>query len=61
MRDREDRVVAILELFVRPKGSSAEVASGRFGYVYTLRDGTVVRVQDFTDPAEALSAMGFSD
>jgi ketosteroid isomerase-like protein len=61
VRDRGDRVVAILELFVRPRDSSAEISSGRFGYVYTLRSGKVVRVQDFTDPAQALSAMGFSD
>src|SRR6266516_3405570 len=52
VRDRDDRVVAILELFVQPKGSSAEISTGRFGYVYTLRDGKIVRVQDFTHPAD---------
>ena len=60
VRDRGDRVVAILELFMRPKGSSAEISTGRFGYVYTLRDGTVVRMQDFTNPADAWNEIGLS-
>jgi ketosteroid isomerase-like protein len=60
VRDRGDRVVAILELFFRPKGSSAEISTGRFGYVYTFRHGKLVRVQDFTHPADALRAIGLS-
>ena len=58
VRDRGDRVVAILELFMRPKGSSAEISTGRFGYVYTLRGGTVVRIQDFTHPEDAWNEIG---
>ena len=60
VRDRGDRVVAILELFMRPKGSSAEISTGRFGYVYTLRGGTVVRIQDFTPPEDAWNEIGLS-
>ena len=60
VRDRGDRVVAILELFMRPKGSSAEISTGRFGYVYTLRGGTVVRIQDFTHPEDAWNEIGLS-
>jgi ketosteroid isomerase-like protein len=60
-RDRGDRVVAILELFFQPKGSSAEFSTGRFGYVYTLRGGKVVRVQDFTHPDDALREVGLAE
>ena len=60
VRDCDDRVLAILELFMQPKGSSAELSSGRFGYVYTFRDGKIVRVQDFTNPDDALREVGLS-
>ena len=59
--DAGDDVVAILEVLVQPKGSSAETSTGRFGYVCTLRDGKIVRVQDFPDPDEALQAAGLSE
>jgi ketosteroid isomerase-like protein len=59
--DAGDDVVAILEFLARPKGSSAEVSTGRFAYVYTLRDGRIVRIQDFPDPAEALEAAGLRE
>jgi ketosteroid isomerase-like protein len=59
-REAGEDVVAILELFVTPKGSSAEIGTGRFGYVLTFRDGKVIRVQDFPDPNEALEAAGLS-
>jgi ketosteroid isomerase-like protein len=59
--DAGDDVVAILEFLVQPKGSSAEISTGRFGYVYTLRDGKIVRIQDFPDPAEALEAAGLRE
>ena len=59
--DSGDDVVAILELLVRPKDSTGEISTGRFGYVYTLRDGKIVRVQDFPDPAEALEAAGLPE
>jgi ketosteroid isomerase-like protein len=60
-RDAGDDVVAILAVFVRPKDSSAEISTGRFGYVYTLRGGKIVRVQDFPEPADALKAAGLSE
>jgi ketosteroid isomerase-like protein len=59
--DAGDDVVAILEFVARPKDSSAEISTGRFGYVFTLRSGKVVRVQDFPEPAEALRAAGLSE
>jgi ketosteroid isomerase-like protein len=60
LHDAGDRVVAILELHATPEGSSASVSTGRFGYVFTVRDGRIVRVQDFPDPAEALKAAGLA-
>jgi ketosteroid isomerase-like protein len=60
-RDAGDDVVVILELLVRPKGSAAEISTGRFGYVHTLRNGKIVRVQDFPDPDEALKAAGLGE
>jgi ketosteroid isomerase-like protein len=59
-REAGEDVVAILELAVTPKGSSAEISTGRFGYVCTFRGGKVIRVQDFPDPDEALEAAGLS-
>ena len=59
--DAGDAVVVILELLVRPRGGSAEISTGRFGYVYTLRDGKVVRVQDVPEPADALEAAGIGE
>jgi ketosteroid isomerase-like protein len=61
LHDAGDDVVAILEVLVRPKESSAEISTGRFGYVFTLRGGKIVRVQDFPEPAEALRAAGLSE
>ena len=51
-------VVCALELQMRPKGSAAEISTGKFAYVYTVRDGRIVRVQDFPDPAEGFRAAG---
>jgi ketosteroid isomerase-like protein len=59
--DAGDEVVVILELLARPKGSAAEISTGRFGYVYTLREGKIVRVQDFPEPSEALEAAGLRE
>jgi ketosteroid isomerase-like protein len=54
----DDRVVTVLELLVRPKGSTAEISSGKFAYLYTLREGRIVRVQDFPEPDDAFRAAG---
>ncbi len=59
--DAGDEVVLILESLVTPNESAAEISTGRFGYVFTLRDGKIARVQDFPDPAEALEAAGFKE
>jgi ketosteroid isomerase-like protein len=56
----DDRVVVVLELLMRPKDSAADITSNRFAYLYTLREGRIVRVQDFPDPADALRAAGLT-
>jgi ketosteroid isomerase-like protein len=56
----DDRVVAVLELLMRPKESRAEVSSGQFAYIYTLRGGRIIRIQDFPEPAEAFEAAGLT-
>jgi ketosteroid isomerase-like protein len=56
----DDRVVAVLELLIRPKESTAEMSSGQFAYLYTLRGGKIVRIQDFPEPAEAFEAAGLT-
>jgi ketosteroid isomerase-like protein len=60
VHDAGDEVVAVLEMLLRPKGSSGEISTGRFAYVFTFRSGRIVRVQDFPEPAEALEAAGLS-
>ena len=52
-RENVEVVRGLIEAF-----SSAETSTGRVGYVCTLRDSTIVRIQDYPDPAEALEAAG---
>jgi ketosteroid isomerase-like protein len=56
----DHRVVTVLELLMRPKGSTAEISSGKFAYLYTLSEGRIIRVQDFPDPADAFEAAGLT-
>jgi ketosteroid isomerase-like protein len=56
----DDRVVTVLELLMRPIGSTAEISSGKFAYLYTLREGRIVRVQDFPEPDDAFRTAGLS-
>jgi ketosteroid isomerase-like protein len=44
----------------RGRTSGVDVHS-RSGYVYTLRDGKIVRVEPFADPAAALEAAGLDE
>ena len=43
----------------RGRGSGVEVDS-RFYEIYTLRDGKIVRVDEFAERSEALKAAGLS-
>jgi ketosteroid isomerase-like protein len=54
------RVLAILREIARGRASGLEV-EGRWGYVVTVRDGKIERVEAYRDPREALAAAGVSD
>jgi ketosteroid isomerase-like protein len=58
--DAGDRVVVTALYRGRGQGSGVPIEA-RFYAVYTLRDGRVVRVDEFTDRAEALEAAGLSE
>jgi uncharacterized protein len=57
MLDAGDEVVVLATLHGRGRGSGADVER-RQGYVWTLRDGKVVRFQWFNHPDDALTAAG---
>jgi ketosteroid isomerase-like protein len=54
--DSGDRVVATVRLRGRGRGSGVEV-DARFYDVYTLRDGKIVRMDQFTDRSQALEVV----
>ena len=53
--DRGDRVVVTVRLRARGRGSGIEV-DALFYDVYTVRDGKIVRMDQFTDRTQALEA-----
>ena len=55
--ERGDCVVVTVRLRGRGRGSGVAV-DARFYDVYTLRDGKIVRMDQFTDRSEALEAAG---
>jgi ketosteroid isomerase-like protein len=55
--DLGDRVVVTVRLRGRGRGSGIEI-DARFYDVYTLHDGKIVRMDQFTERAEALEAAG---
>ena len=58
--DSGDRVVATVHLRGRGRGSGVEI-DARFYEVYTLRDGKIVRMDQFTERSEALEAAGLRE
>jgi uncharacterized protein len=58
--DAGDRVVAIIHFKGRGKGSGIEV-DARSDQVHSLRDGKLVRMDEYLDRAEALEAAGLSE
>jgi ketosteroid isomerase-like protein len=54
--ERGDRVVVTVRLGGRGRGSGVEI-DARFYDVYTLRDGRIVRMDQFTERSEALEAV----
>jgi ketosteroid isomerase-like protein len=55
--ERGHRVVVTVRLRGRGRGSGVAV-DARFYDVYTLRDGKIVRMDQFTERSEALEAVG---
>jgi ketosteroid isomerase-like protein len=55
-----DRIVAVVREVARGRTSGAEVGS-LWGYVITVRDGKIVRVEAHRDPTEALEAVGLRE
>lgn len=58
--DVRDQVVVIAEWRGRGR-TSGVVTAWPFGSVWTLRDGKVTTIVSFTDPAEALKAVGLEE
>lgn len=55
-----DRIVVLLVVRSRPRGSSAVVAN-RIGHLWTVRDSEIVRLQIFPERDKALEAAGLSE
>ena len=55
--DMGDRVLVTIRMRGRGRGSGVEVEARLFD-VYTLRDGLIVRMDEFSDRSEALEAAG---
>ena len=55
-----DRVVAVLREVGRGRSSGAP-AESRWGYVITVRDGKVCRVEAYRNPEQAFEAAGLSE
>ena len=58
--DSGDRVLVTLRMHGRGRGSGVEVEA-RLYDVYTLRDGLIVRMDEFTDRSDALEAAGLQE
>jgi ketosteroid isomerase-like protein len=56
----QDRIFAVLREAARGRASGLEV-SGRWGYVVTLQDRKLTRVEAYRDPEEAREAAGLSE
>ncbi len=56
----EDRVVAVLLEVARGRASGIDVAS-RWGYLITIRDEKLTRVEAYRNPDQALEAAGLSE
>jgi ketosteroid isomerase-like protein len=55
----EERVLNLFRLRTRGKGSGA-TAEATPGWIYTVRDGKVVRIEAYLERAEALAAAGLA-
>lgn len=58
--DHGDRIVVLLQVRLRPLGSSAFVEN-RIGHLWTFRDGKALRLEIFPEREKALEAIGMSE
>jgi ketosteroid isomerase-like protein len=58
--ERGDRVLVTVRIRGRGKGSGIEI-DARFYELYTLRNGKIMRMDEYTERAEALEAVGLSE
>src|SRR5262245_21584681 len=58
--DSEETVVALGQMRARGKGSGVEIREAR-AWVWTLRNGRVIRHETFADHGEALEAAGLQE
>jgi ketosteroid isomerase-like protein len=58
--DAGERLVVICTVHLRGKHSGAPVTL-RYAYLYTLRDGKVIHIRSYLNPADALEAAGLSE
>jgi ketosteroid isomerase-like protein len=59
--DAGDKVVAVIRITGRGRGSGVEFPELRSAHVFTLRESEIVRVQVFYDRDEALEAVGLRE
>ena len=59
-RDLGDRVLGFGRVRARGRESGVELDSAT-GWLFTLREGKIVRAEGYLDPAKALEAAGLSD
>lgn len=54
-----DRVVAVVREVAKGRSSGLEI-DGRWGYLVTVEDGLIVRIEAYRDAAQALQAAGLA-
>ena len=59
--DAGDRVVGLFDQRMRAHSTGIEVASGKYGMVFTFRDGLVVHMRFHGRRSEALEAVGLAE
>ena len=59
--DAGDKVVVVIKVSGRGRGSGAQVETPSFPQVWTLRDGRPVRVEMYRSRSEALRAAGLEE
>jgi ketosteroid isomerase-like protein len=57
IQEHGDAVIALLRISGHARASGVEIRGGLFE-VFHFRDGRIARIEDFTDRAEALKAVG---